>query len=126
MAGAGVVRAPSADGRVRGARVADGGDGRERKGSAMIPRTYGHVGTPIEFKGNAYDFGHRIAAIEFSLDEGAHWTRYDTDGTNDYQNLTWTFTWTPEKPGAYVLRVRSVNDEGKASPESAYAEIQID
>ena len=110
MAGAGVVRAPSADGRVRGARVADGGDGRERKGSAMIPRTYGHVGTPIEF----------------SLDEGAHWTRYDTDGTNDYQNLTWTFTWTPEKPGAYVLRVRSVNDEGKASPESAYAEIQID
>lgn len=92
----------------------------------MIPRTYGHVGVPLEFKGTAYDFGHRIAAIEFSLDEGKNWTRYDTEGTNDYQNLTWTFTWTPEQPGFYVLRVRSVNDEGAHSPESAYAEIQVD
>lgn len=76
-------------------------------------------------KGNAYDFGHAISAIEFSLDDGAHWTRYATEGTNDYQNLTWTFAFTPEEPGLYVMLVRSVNDAGQVSPESAYVELEI-
>ena len=92
----------------------------------MIPRTYGRVGEPVRFKGNAYDFGHRIAAIQFSLDEGEHWTTYETPGTNDYQNLTWTFDYTPERPGFYVRRVRSVNDAGDVSPESAFAELQVE
>lgn len=92
----------------------------------MIPRTYGRVGQPVHFAGSAYDFGHAIRAIEFSLDEGAHWTRYDTPDTNDYQNLTWTFDYTPEKAGLYVLRVRSVNDEGVCSPEAAYAELMVE
>lgn len=92
----------------------------------MIPRTYAQVGTPVQFKGAAYDFGHRIVAVEFSLDGGEHWTRYETPGTNDYQNVTWTFDYTPEQAGFYVLHVRSVNDEGKASPESAFAELQVD
>lgn len=91
----------------------------------MIPRVSGHVGQNVVIKGSAYDFGHAIAAIEFSLDEGAHWTRYETKGTNDYQNLTWTFSFVPEKPGMYAMRVRSVNDEGQVSPESAYVELEI-
>ncbi len=91
----------------------------------MIGRTFGRVGHALQFKGNAYDFGHSISAIEFSLDEGEHWTRYETPGTNDYQNLTWTFDWTPERAGFYVLRVRSVNDRGDASPEAAFAEIEV-
>lgn len=91
----------------------------------MIPRTYGRVGEPVRFKGTAYDFGHAIAAVEFSLDDGEHWTRYDTPDTNDYQNLTWTFDYTPEKPGFYVLRVRSVNDAGEHSPEAAFAELEV-
>lgn len=92
----------------------------------MIGRVYGRVGKPVQFKGNAYDFGHAIRAIEFSLDEGEHWTRYDTPDTNDYQNLTWTFEYTPEKAGFYVLRVRSVNDAGEHSPESAFVELQVE
>ena len=36
----------------------------------MIPRTEGHVGVPVRFKGTAYDFGHAISAIQFSLDDG--------------------------------------------------------
>lgn len=91
----------------------------------MIPRVRGHAGQSVVLKGNAYDFGHSIAAIEFSLDEGEHWTRYETRGANDYQNLTWTFSFTPEAPGMYVMRIRSVNDEGQASPESAYVELEI-
>lgn len=91
----------------------------------MIPRTYGHVGKTIRFKGNAYDFGHAVRAIQFSLDEGKNWTTYETPDTNDYQNVTWTFDWVPEQPGFYVLRVRSVNDAGATSPESAFAEIEV-
>lgn len=91
----------------------------------MIPRTYGCVGEPVRFRGTAYDFGHCITAVEFSLDDGEHWTRYETPGTNDYQNVAWTFDYTPEEPGFYVLRVRSVNDAGEASPESAFAELEV-
>lgn len=91
----------------------------------MIPRVYGTVGQTVRFKGTAYDFGHCIAAVEFSLDDGAHWTRYETPGTNDYQNVTWTFDYVPEQVGFYVLKVRSVNDEGTASPESAFVELEV-
>lgn len=91
----------------------------------MIPRTYGRVGEPVRFKGTAYDFGHCITAVEFSLDDGEHWTRYDTPNANDYQNVTWTFDYTPEEPGFYILRVRFVNDAGEASPESAFAELEV-
>lgn len=92
----------------------------------MIPRTEGRVGVPVRFKGTAYDFGHAISAIQFSLDDGEHWTTYETPNTNDYQNLTWTFDYTPEKPGFYVLRIRSVNDAGDVSPESAFAELYVE
>ncbi len=110
----------------RGRRARGRWQQRTRGETNVIPTTYGHVGVPLEFTGNAYDFGHRIAAVEFSLDDGEHWTRYETAGTNDYQNVTWTFTWTPEQAGSYELRVRSVNDEGRHSPEAAAAQIRVD
>ena len=91
----------------------------------MIAPIYTSAGTTVHLKGTAYDFGHSIAAVEFSLDDGAHWTRYETPGTNDYQNLTWTFDWVPEQPGEYTLLVRSVNDRGDTSPESAYVHIHV-
>ena len=89
----------------------------------MIARTYSPVGKRVRFTGKAYDFGHSIVALQFSLDGGANWTTYETPGTNDYQTLTWTLDYTPEKPGLYELRVRSVNDAGKKSPEAAIAEL---
>ena len=89
----------------------------------MIPRVYGRVGCEAKFRGTAYDFGHRVAALEFSLDGGSHWTRYETPDTTDYQNVSWTFGYTPDAPGLHVLHVRSVNDEGEASPEAARIEL---
>ena len=38
----------------------------------MIPRVCGSAGKPVRLKGTAYDFGHAISAIQFSLGEGAH------------------------------------------------------
>lgn len=92
----------------------------------MISTVYGTVGLPVRFEGAAYDFGHAISAIEFSMDGGKSWTAYDTPDTNDYQNLTWVFDYTPAAPGRYVLRVRAVNDCGTTSPESAYAELIVE
>lgn len=91
----------------------------------MIAPIYTSVGTPVRLKGTAYDFGHAISAVQFSLDDGQHWTAYETAGTNDYQNLTWTFEWTPAAPGSYTLLVRSVNDRGETSPEAAYVHLHV-
>lgn len=76
-------------------------------------------------KGNAYDFGRAISAIQFSLDEGKNWTTYATEGTNDYQNLKWSFELTLRQPGAYKLLVRAVNDQNEASPEAASVYLDI-
>lgn len=91
----------------------------------MISRLYGQVGKPLQLKGNAYDFGHAVSAIQFSLDDGEHWTTYETPDTNDYQNVTWTFEWTPEQAGFYVMKIRSMNDAGETSPEAAFVEIEV-
>lgn len=91
----------------------------------MIPRVYGHVGKPIKLEGTAYDFGHPISAIQFSLDEGENWTEYPTEHTNDYQNLTWSFSFTPPKAGSYKMKIRAANERGETSPEAAYVELEI-
>lgn len=91
----------------------------------MIPRVYGNVGSPLRLEGTAYDFGYAIKAIEFSLDEGEHWTTYPTEGTTDYQNVNWAFDYTPDEPGVYVMYIRSVNEKDEVSPESAYVELEI-
>ena len=92
----------------------------------MIAPIYTSVGKTVSLTGTAYDFGHSISAIEFSLDDGQNWTRYETPGTNDYQNLPWTFDWEPKEPGEYTRLVRSVNDSGDHSPENAYVHIHVD
>ena len=61
----------------------------------------------------------RIVAVEFSLDEGAHWTRHETAGTDTVRWVWWTFEWTPPAEGDYVMRVRAVNENGKVSPTPA-------
>ena len=70
----------------------------------MIARMSGRVGYPLRFEGAAYDFGHSIVAIQFSLDDGVTWTTYDTPETNDFQNVGWMFDCAPEEPGCYVLK----------------------
>lgn len=92
----------------------------------MIPRVYGSVGKPLVLQGRAYDFGHAIIAIQFSLDKGENWTTYPVENTNDYENLSWELEFTPEVPGFYIMYIRSVNDRNETSPESAYVELEIE
>lgn len=81
------------------------------------------VGKPVEFTGYAEDYGKQIVAVEFSLDNGEHWTSYDVSDSRPELWVHWSFTYTPEESGYYQLRVRSVNEQGKTSPEADVVEF---
>lgn len=94
---------------------------QEAQGSSS-PR----VGESLVFEGYAYDFDRAIVGVEFSLDRGFTWTRYDTLGTDADRWVWWEFSWEPKVPGAYELRVRSVNELGVASPTAAVFEFDVE
>lgn len=82
----------------------------------MLGTVLGKVGEPLTFTGYADDFDRAIVAVEFSLDGGSTWTRYETCDTTTDKLLTWKFVYTPQEPGRYRLRVRAVNEDGGKSP----------
>jgi len=89
----------------------------------MIVPMQVEVGRPVEFSGYAEDYGRQIVAVEFSLDDGEHWSSYDVSSSTSDLWVHWTFAYTPMQPGAYRLLVRSVNEEGTVSPLADVAEF---
>lgn len=85
----------------------------------MIGKVYGTVAQPLVFEGYANDFDKAIAGIEFSLDDGTTWSTYRVDNATPERNLYWKFEYIPERCGTYELLIRSVNEDGTASPEPA-------
>lgn len=83
----------------------------------MIATQHCRPGKPIAFEGYATDYDKRIIAMEFSMDKGATWTRYETEGASSDKLVHWKFAYTPEAEGVYTLLVRSVNEDGVCSPE---------
>lgn len=83
------------------------------------------VGQTIAFQGYADDFDKRIVAMQFSLDEGCTWTTHDVSDTTADLWVHWTYAFTPERPGSYRLKVRSMNEEGRTSPASAVADFLV-
>ena len=70
------------------------------------------AGEPYTFEGFADAYDDPIAAMEFSLDNGETWKRFDTEGAVPGTWVYWHFTFTPEEEGAYVLKVRAVTEGG--------------
>ncbi len=91
----------------------------------MIPAIEAVVGHPVEVKGYAQNFDGPIGAMEFSCDGGATWTTYETVGADQSLNVNWSFSFTPEKSGAYELLVRAVTDEGASTPEPAVVRVNV-
>lgn len=110
---------------VIGPFVDDGRDYTNRPNVAAKAEYVGHVGEPMEFTGWAHDFDKRIVAVEFSLDNGDHWTRYDLGDTTSDRWVAWSFAWTPSAPGAYQMMVRSVNEDGDSSPVAAVHPFEV-
>lgn len=89
----------------------------------MIGQVRATVGRPVTLTGYATDFDRAIAAVQFSLDGGRTWTTYETPGTSSERNLSWRFSYTPRRAGRYRMLIRSVNEDGVASPTPASVEF---
>ncbi|MEC4273693.1 molybdopterin-dependent oxidoreductase [Adlercreutzia sp. R25] len=68
------------------------------------------VGEEYVFEGYANGDDEDIVAVEFSMDNGKTWTRYETPNTEKDKWVYWHFGFTPQEKGAYVLSVRAVSD----------------
>lgn len=85
----------------------------------MIVKT----GEPYTFNGYADAYNEQIVKVEFSMDQGATWTAYDVGDTDVNKLLTWTYTYTPEVDGSYVLMIRATTESGRVS--SSYHKVMF-
>ncbi len=69
----------------------------------------------FEFEGYADAFEEQVVAVEFSMDQGETWTRFDTSDSDKSKLVYWHFGFTPEEAGAYVLQVRAITESGIVS-----------
>ncbi|MBS5449944.1 MAG: molybdopterin-dependent oxidoreductase [Coriobacteriia bacterium] len=75
------------------------------------------TGQPYEFSGYADAMDQKIVAVEFSMDGGATWTRFDTSDSTPDNWVIWHFSFTPETDAAYVLSVRCESESGLVTEE---------
>lgn len=73
------------------------------------------AGEPFTFEGYVEAMNDSIVNIEVSMDLGKTWKTFETPD-NDWMRWTWwTYTWTPEQPGAYTVTVRATAPDGTVS-----------
>lgn len=84
------------------------------------------AGQPIEFEGFADAYDVPVTAVEISLDRGKTWTTYDLGETDPMRWVNWKLTFTPEKPGAYLIKVRAKAADGSVStdPSQLFFNVQ--
>ena len=75
-------------------------------------------GQPYEFTGYVDGYDEKIARVEFSLDRGETWTKYDIGDMDRNKMVWWSFTYKPELEGAYCLTVRATTESGMTSFET--------
>ncbi|MDO5042983.1 MAG: molybdopterin-binding protein [Slackia sp.] len=92
----------------------------------MIAPVQGKVGQQVSLSGYADDFGTKIVAVEFSLDDGKTWARFSTEESNPDRMVRWTYSFVPRSVGTYRLKVRSVSEDGRVSPMAAAATIYVE
>lgn len=92
----------------------------------MIAPVQGKVGQTVTLSGYADDFGMKIVAIEFSLDDGETWVAFPTEESNPDLMISWRYSFVPEELGTYRLKVRSVSEDGRKSPMAAAATIFVE
>lgn len=96
----------------------------ENRGNMIVP-VQGKVGKTVTLEGYADDFGSHIVAVEFTLDGGNSWVSHSTEKSSPDLMVRWFFSWKPEEAGIYQLKVRSVTEDGRKSPEAAVTELCI-
>lgn len=64
------------------------------------------------FEGYADAYDDPIIAMEFSMDGGNTWKRFDTTGAEVGVWVYWRLAFTPTEEGAYVLKARAITQGG--------------
>lgn len=75
-------------------------------------------GQPYTFNGYVDAYDAKITSVEFSMDRGETWTKYDVGEMDRNKMLWWNYTYTPQKEGAYCLTVRATTENGHTSFET--------
>ena len=91
----------------------------------MVPPMYAKVGQTVTYEGYADDYGRHIVALEFTFENWETFVSYDTSGSDPDLLVHWTYSYVPEEPGAYELKVRAVRDDGARSPLAAAALLYV-
>lgn len=86
--------------------------------SPAVDGTEAKVGEPVTLSGWSYEYnlqGHEVDKIALSADYGNTWFEIDVrEKLPDYDNGAWVVfegTWTPQKPGTYVLHAKTVDNK---------------
>ena len=75
------------------------------------------TGQPYTIEGWSHGYDWTVKGIQVSLDGGASWTEYDFDDVDPQKVVNWYYTFTPQEDTAYVVRVRTICDNGRVSEE---------
>jgi DMSO/TMAO reductase YedYZ molybdopterin-dependent catalytic subunit len=75
------------------------------------------VGKPVLVAGKAWAGEHDITRVEVSFDEGRTWRRAELDAAADkYAWRTFSFAYTPQRPGYTTVLARATDDAGNVQP----------
>lgn len=83
------------------------------------------LGQSITFRGYADDYGGGVKAVQFSLDGGKTWDTRDLPNASLDRCVYWSYRFVPLRSGRYQLKVRSVSEDGRTSPEAAVADFHV-
>ncbi len=73
---------------------------------------------PVIVRGIAFSGYGTVNKLEISIDDGKSWSPAELDEDHGpYSFRTWSFPWTPAKPGSYVLAARATDTKGNTQSD---------
>jgi DMSO/TMAO reductase YedYZ molybdopterin-dependent catalytic subunit len=73
---------------------------------------------PGTIRGIAFSGYGSVNKLEVSVDDGKSWTSAELgEDHGPYSFRTWSYAWTPPKPGRYVLAARATDGKGNVQPD---------
>ena len=73
---------------------------------------------PVVFRGIAFSGYGAVNQVEISVDDGKTWAKTELgEDHGAYSFRTWSYSWTPAKPGRYVVAARATDAKGNVQPD---------
>lgn len=75
------------------------------------------TGKPYTVEGWSAGYDWTVAGVQVSLDGGASWTTYEFPDVDQTRIVNWYYTFMPQEDTSYVLRFRTIADNGRVTEE---------